>query len=224
MTKSTKTGEPTGARTPSQSLSVAISGRSRDSTAHRIAQSAIEHFIHQGFRGTSVDDIVGRAGLTKPTFYYHFESRLGLLLEILDNSLSSIERAFAREDKLELRPTERLHHLVKAYALEVCDRPELWTIYFAERKEIPSEVLNAWKQRERGMVAVIERTLREGMEFGEILVDHPNVAAHGIMGIAGWLHHWFNATGELNADQLAEEIASLACTSVVRPAPDPAQR
>lgn len=179
-------------------------------TPKRIADAAVALFIDRGFQATSVEDIVRAAGLTKPTFYYHFESKLGLLHDLLDSSLHRIEVALHAEDRPEHPPPDRIRNLVRAYALEVCDRPQLWTIYFSERKIIDPEVMDGWRRRERGMVAVVERTIAEGIESGDFEAVDPLVFAMGVMGSAGWLHHWFRKDGRLPAEALADQIAAAA--------------
>jgi len=200
-----------------ESRSSLLRGQTTESTPHRIAASAVELILEKGYRGTSVDDIVAHAGLTKPTFYYHFDSKLELLTAVLHNSLARIEDALASAENLDIPPRKRLSELVKAYVLEVCDRPGLWTIYFSERKEIPSETLLHWKKRERTMVAVIERTIEAGIAEGEFRQADALIAAMSVMGMAGWLHHWFRPSGALTAGAIATAMASLACDGLRLP-------
>lgn len=50
----------------------------------RIMQCAEELFYSRGYDATGVQEIVDRAGVTKPTLYYYFGSKKGLLKAILD--------------------------------------------------------------------------------------------------------------------------------------------
>lgn len=50
-------------------------GQSRPNTSERILGAAYELFFRQGFSRTSVDAIADRAGVTKRTVYYHFDSK-----------------------------------------------------------------------------------------------------------------------------------------------------
>ena len=47
-------------------------------------QCAEELFYSRGYDATGVQEIVDRAGVTKPTLYYYFGSKKGLLKAILD--------------------------------------------------------------------------------------------------------------------------------------------
>ena len=48
---------------------------SSDERIERIARSAIEVFARQGFRGTSMADLAGAAGMSRPALYQYFENR-----------------------------------------------------------------------------------------------------------------------------------------------------
>ena len=50
----------------------------------RLLDTAIDMFAKKGYAGTSVREIVSRAGVSKPVLYYYFQSKEGLFLAILD--------------------------------------------------------------------------------------------------------------------------------------------
>jgi AcrR family transcriptional regulator len=52
------------------------------STRERILDVALDLFTDQGFDGTSMREIAGRLGITKPSIYYHFASKEDVLLAL----------------------------------------------------------------------------------------------------------------------------------------------
>ena len=54
------------------------------SVRQRLMDSAVLLFTTRGYAATSVREIVEMAGVTKPALYYHFESKEGIYLAILD--------------------------------------------------------------------------------------------------------------------------------------------
>ena len=50
----------------------------------RLLETATELFADRGYAGTSVREIVDRAGVSKPVLYYYFKSKEGLFYAILD--------------------------------------------------------------------------------------------------------------------------------------------
>jgi len=52
------------------------------STREKILDVALDLFTDQGFDGTSMREIAGRLGITKPSIYYHFASKEEILLAL----------------------------------------------------------------------------------------------------------------------------------------------
>jgi AcrR family transcriptional regulator len=94
-----------------------------ESTRARVIQAAAECILEKGYYQTSSNDIARRAGVTWGTIQYQFESREGLLLEVLNaawNELrGQIRSAHIRGDTLE----ERLESLLEVLATHY-SRPE----------------------------------------------------------------------------------------------------
>ena len=53
-------------------------------TRERLLETATELFAEKGYAGTSVREIVDRAGVSKPVLYYYFKSKEGLFYAILE--------------------------------------------------------------------------------------------------------------------------------------------
>ncbi len=58
----------------------------------RIVEAAARLFRARGFRETSVDDLMGEAGLTRGAFYAHFEDKVALLDAALRESFAEARR------------------------------------------------------------------------------------------------------------------------------------
>jgi TetR/AcrR family transcriptional regulator len=51
----------------------------KNETRDRIIGTALDLFSRRGYEGTGIQEIVDGAGVTKPSLYYHFGSKQGLL-------------------------------------------------------------------------------------------------------------------------------------------------
>lgn len=80
-----------------------------------IQQCALELFYAKGYDGVGVQEIVDRAGITKPTLYYHFGSKKGLLESLLETGYSYMEERVkgAVEKGADLPDT--LYHVARAF-------------------------------------------------------------------------------------------------------------
>lgn len=59
-----------------------------DSTENHILKTATRLFSEKGFDAVGVQEIVDKSGITKPTLYYYFKSKTGLLESIINQNES----------------------------------------------------------------------------------------------------------------------------------------
>ena len=65
-----------------------------ETTRDRILEHAQDLFYSRGFHAVGIDQIVERAGVTKATFYNHFESRDALTVEVIQRADPQIHSRF----------------------------------------------------------------------------------------------------------------------------------
>lgn len=80
-----------------------------------ILQCAKELFYLKGYDAVGVQEIVDRAGITKPTLYYHFGSKLGLLKSLMEINFSHLQDVIEKISVPGLRIEEVLYQLADAY-------------------------------------------------------------------------------------------------------------
>jgi TetR/AcrR family transcriptional repressor of nem operon len=81
---------------------------SPSSSREKILQSASDLFYHVGYQATSVDAILGKCGVSKSNFYYHFKTKEELALEVLDRRIAEFETLLQTLQKETMTPAERL--------------------------------------------------------------------------------------------------------------------
>ena len=62
----------------------------------KILQCALDLFYAKGYDAVGVQDIAEKAGVTKPTLYYYFGSKYGLLETLLNDKLRSLNESMRR--------------------------------------------------------------------------------------------------------------------------------
>jgi AcrR family transcriptional regulator len=73
-------------------------------TRDRILQAALDLFLRQGIRKTSIDDVAERAGLTRVTVYRYFSDRQQLIGEaflLVNSAFDQIRAALEQEESLD---------------------------------------------------------------------------------------------------------------------------
>ena len=80
-----------------------------------ILNTALELFCNRGYDAVGVQEIVDKAGVTKPTLYYYFGSKQGLLREILNENSMILEDMLQEMIKLPGELPDVLYRVAKAY-------------------------------------------------------------------------------------------------------------
>jgi len=101
--------------------------RNGTATRERILDVATDLALDRGFAGTSLDDVLGEAGVTKGAFYHYFESKADLGRAILDRyataDLETLDRLWNQAERLSRDPLQQVLLFVGLFA----DLPELAT-------------------------------------------------------------------------------------------------
>lgn len=95
----------------------------------RLLEVALERFASRGYDATGVQDLVDAAGVTKPTLYHYFGSKLGLLQALIqhhgESFLADLRRAAAYEGDLPLT----LQRIVRTYLDFARRQPEFYRLH-----------------------------------------------------------------------------------------------
>ncbi len=80
-----------------------------------ILQTALKLFCARGYDAVGVQEIVDQAGITKPTLYYYFGSKQGLLLEILHSNSAILEDMLEKAARTPGQVPQVLYQVARAY-------------------------------------------------------------------------------------------------------------
>ncbi len=84
----------------------------------RLHAAAAEVFAQKGYASATVNEIVRKAGVTKPVLYYHFGNKEGIFKAILERALRDFEERLAAVATLKGRAALRLSRLCEeVYAI-----------------------------------------------------------------------------------------------------------
>lgn len=106
----------------------------------QLLQAALKQFAAKGYAGTSIQDIVGNAGVAKPTLYYYFGSKAGLYRALVsracDEQLRVLQEAASGENIF----AGQLRKLVRATFKFVGEHHDSMRLAFATAFASPEEV------------------------------------------------------------------------------------
>ena len=142
----------------------------------------------KGYRSLTVDDVCREAGLSKGSFYIHFETKQALLVALLDEDARVTNQLLVELGASHTPETERTRAFVRAILSraddpsEVQARADLWAEMLGDPL-IRSRFADAVKQRR----AVLAQWLDAGIQSGEILDVPTNALASIFVALADGL-------------------------------------
>jgi AcrR family transcriptional regulator len=162
----------------------ALSGAPRE----RLLAAATELFTTRGYAATSVREIVERAGVTKPVLYYHFASKEGIYLALVDQLLTDFETRLAEGRRHEGSARERVIAMCCDLYDLVLERIEVvrffYAVFYGPPQSAPFFEFQVFPRHFR---EAIESALRDGFSAGELRAhptEHVTTSVEAMLNIA----------------------------------------
>ena len=94
-----------------------------EQTKKRIADAARALFTLKGYKATSIEDIVEATGSSKGNIYYHFKSKEGLFLHLIDEWDQEWEVKWKQKESQYKTTTEKLFQIAEELVLDDLNHP-----------------------------------------------------------------------------------------------------
>jgi AcrR family transcriptional regulator len=172
----------------------------------RIMESAIQLFDQNGFKSTSVTDIVHELGVTKGTFYYYFASKEELLRDI---HLLYIEELVKQQDVIisdpEADSTKKLYKIVLMLIKNIKTKRRSARIFTREMRHLSENHLHDIREKRTQFRKNMQKLLEEGIRNGEFKENcRAEILTFGILGITNWSYYWYTPEGDLTEEEVAD--------------------
>jgi AcrR family transcriptional regulator len=180
-----------------------------------VLDAAVELFAERGYDGTSVSQVIARAGVAKGGFYHHFASKEALLYEVygdlIGRQLSGMGEILARGRP----PAETLralvHDLVETTAASA--RPAL--VFWREMHRLGHERTAAYRRQRRRYHDAVRTLIHDAQVAGEFArVASADTVTFTIFGYVNELPLWYRPNGRQRPAQLAGELADLVLAAL----------
>lgn len=174
----------------------------------RIMEAAIELFAERGFDGTSVQEIVSAAGLTKGALYHYYTSKSDLLHQVyhalIRRQLDGLDRILARDLTPEETVRALLHDLVETTAAFKRES----TIFRREMHKLSPEYLESIAADRRRyhetFLALVQKEQKAGAFNDAVSAE---IVTYTVFGMINQLATWYRPDGPKSPAQIADELA-----------------
>jgi AcrR family transcriptional regulator len=139
-----------------------------------IMQVSINLIAEKGIQNMTIKNIADKMHISEPAIYRHFDSKLSILLAILDSFEERFEHIVKEIESKKLKPLDMLEKFYLARCKEFSETPELAKVIFSEEifqnEQVLSEkIAHIMLKHQKYIVSLI----RKASNNGEIRTDIP---------------------------------------------------
>jgi len=181
----------------------------RISSVDRIMKCALDLFVTNGYRATTVEMIGVRAKLTKGAIYFYFKSKEAILLRLLEDAETIVvDPVFALADDTNSLALDRLVGFLNQQSNVALSHPHhlllliLMSVeFYGTNTEIEVRVRTIYRR----LYTYIDGLIRHGQTEGGIRTD---IRSHELTAVVmaqhdGTLIEWYRRPGELEGKNMA---------------------
>ncbi len=176
-------------------------------TRERILAESAEVFNRRGHRGTTLDGIARRLGVTKAALYYHVKNKEELSYLCHQASLEIGVEGIRQARTRGRSPDEQLRIAVAYYIEEMSDQLRGTVALLEEGALSPRHHRRIIALRDE-YEAMLRSLIAEGVASGVFVPCDPKLVGFAILGAMNWIPKWYNADGKYSGKQIAEAFAA----------------
>lgn len=175
----------------------ARSEEAKDERRSLLLKAALDEFFEKGFTAARMDDIAGRAGLTKGTLYLYFESKVALFKALIEQlaapNLEQIEMIASSAPSFK-EAMERLATFVPI-VIQQSDMPRLIKVLIGDSQNFPDIITAYRKNVVERIFKMMAGALERAREANEIEFEDANLTARLIMAPMAFSSMWHAVFG-----------------------------
>ena len=154
------------------------------SVRKRLMDAAILLFTNRGYAATSVREIVEMAGVTKPSLYYHFESKEGIYLAILEELLRIADESIAASRVSSGTARERLQAFLlgifRTFETRKAEVRMMNAVFWGPAQGAPPFDFEVFHDKLKTVIAEI---VVQGIAAGDLRASDPQDVTLALMGV-----------------------------------------
>jgi AcrR family transcriptional regulator len=186
-----------------------------DGVRNRLLDAAVDLFAAKGFDGTSVQEIVERAAVTKGAMYHYFKSKDDLLYAIyhglISQQLADLDRILAAGPA----PADAVRAIIVDLVETTTARLAEASVFSREMHKLAAEPMAALRAQRRRYHETMRDLIARGQKDGSFApVASADTVTLIVFGIVNQLPQWYQPDGPTSPRQLADEMADFVLAAL----------
>lgn len=181
----------------------------------QMLEVAARLFSERGYHGTSMQHLAQGLGILRGSLYAHISSKEDLLFDIVDRGadrfMSRMEEVLASD----LSPEEKVRLGVLAHVATVAEHPEASAVFLNDWRFLSKDRREEILAKRDLYESLVREVVEEGIEWGVFPEDlDAKLAAIFILSVVNWLHQWYDPSGPLSPDEVADRLSAMILTGL----------
>lgn len=180
-----------------------------DERKQAIVEAAAALFAADGFNGASVADIAERCKTSKSLVYHYYESKEDILYDVMISHVRALEAAAADAMAGREGPEQKLRDLAQLFMALYVGAASRHKVLLNDLDRLPKTKRTEIVAVQRGLIDRVRLLLTE---IEPALAQKPGADFAGAMlffGMINWTHTWFDPSGPVSAEALANMAVNL---------------
>jgi AcrR family transcriptional regulator len=181
----------------------------RSFTADDILVAATEEFATSGYRGTNLNNVADRLGVTRQALYYYYPRKHDMLQAIMSTYFDGLEGKVDEASASTDDPAERFMQMLRAHFEWIAAQPTRTAVFMQEGINLPLADRDSIMQRRVRHQKKFVTAYRAAVEAGAFAPLPEGLMVSILLGAANWSYRWFNVNGKLTPARYADFATKL---------------
>ena len=168
-----------------------------------ILAEAKQLFSTKGYRATTLTDLTSSFGVSRPSLYYYFKSKVELLSELHGQGFDAALHVFEGIFSSDMPTREKFRRILELHARNMANDTELNKILFMDVHEMPEKLIREIMRRREQYTSRITEIYKTGVEEGIFKEIDPKIAVYLLLGACNWLAMWYSPKKSVKPEKIA---------------------
>lgn len=176
--------------------------------AEQLREVALALFAERGYHATSIEDIRRAAGISRPVFYDHFESKEAVYIACLQRARELLDTSIASGVDAAEEPERQLWSGICGY-FEFAERdPRSWQLLFGGGDAVTGPAAEEETRGRLGTIGLIASLMQRAVPAADARTME--VFAHGLAGSGEQIALWWGRNPAIPRERVARYLMDVA--------------
>ena len=185
--------------------------KSKKLSKDAILNEAKQLFSTKGYRGTTLGDLTKSFGVSRPSIYYYYKSKMEILSELHSKGFNNAMSNFDEVLTTNLPTKEKFRKILEMHTRILANDTELSKVFYLDEMEMPDKLRKEIRKRRRGYTDRIIEVYKKGVSEGIFKNIDPKMAVYLLLGACNWLSMWYSPKKNIDPETVVQSLMTILC-------------